>query len=125
MTTAFRIILFIVGIINILPVLIAFFPEKIPTSYGVTIPDVNYELLLRHRAVLFGIVGGGMLYAAFANKYLTIATIIGLVSMLSFILLYFLVDTPINAALTKVMKIDLVASVVLIIGFLLYKYLKI
>lgn len=120
MTTAFRILLLLVGIINTLPVLIAFLPEKIATSYGVTIPDANYELLLRHRAVLFGIVGGWMIYAAFANKYLTSATIIGLISMLSFILLYFLIGQPINAALTKVMKIDVIATVVLIIGFLLY-----
>ena len=65
----FRITLFIAGIINAIPALIAFLPNKITASYGIPIPDANFELLLRHRAVLFGIIGGLMIYSAVTKKY--------------------------------------------------------
>ena len=68
MELIFRICLFIAGVINTLPALLAFLPEKIATSYGVEVPNANYELLLRHRAVLFGIVGGLMIYSAISKK---------------------------------------------------------
>lgn len=117
----FRITLLIAGIINAIPVLIAFLPAKITDSYGITIPDANYELLLRHRAVLLGIVGGLMIYSAMTKRYYDLAASVGLISMVSFLTLYFMVDEPINAALTNVMKIDVFAILLLVIGLLLYK----
>ena len=101
----FRITLLVAGIINAIPALIAFLPAKITASYGIAIPDANYELLLRHRAVLFGIIGGLMIYSAITKKHYDLATSAGLISMISFLLLYYMIDAPINHALTKVMKI--------------------
>ena len=121
MEIAFRVGLFVAGIINLLPSFLVFLPVKIKDSYGVEIPDVNYELLLRHRAVLFGIVGGIMIYSAITKKYYELSTIIGLISMISFLILYKLVNGPVNAELTKVMKVDIAGIVILLIGFLLYK----
>tara|TARA_R110001583_G_C5362111_1_gene381690 strand:+ start:71 stop:442 length:372 start_codon:yes stop_codon:yes gene_type:complete len=120
METIFRISLFIAGGINILPSILVFLPEKISKSYGIEIPNVDFELLLRHRAVLFGIVGGLMIYSAILKKYYSISVTVGLISMISFIILYFLMN-GINAELEKVMKIDLVAVVILLVVFLLYK----
>ena len=117
----FRITLFITGIINTLPCLLAFLPAKITESYGITVPDANYELLLRHRAVLFGVVGGLMLYSALTKKYYDLATLVGLISMISFLLLYFMMNGPINEALAKVMKIDVFAVLLLVVGYILYK----
>ncbi len=122
METIFRITLFLAGIINIIPSFLAIFPEKIAKSYGIEVPDVNYELLLRHRAVLFGIIGGLLLFSAISKKYYEVALVSGLVSMISFILLYFLVGDGINAELKKVMIADLVASIVLIIGVVCYYF---
>ena len=121
METVFRITLFIAGGINLLPSILAFLPDKISKSYGIEIPSVDFELLLRHRAVLFGIVGGLMIYSAFTKKYYSISVTVGLISMVSFIILYFLMN-GINAELEKVMKIDLVAVAILLTGFLLYKF---
>jgi heme A synthase len=120
MELLFRIALFISGIINILPSLLAFLPDKISKSYGIEIPNANYELLLRHRAILFGIIGGLMIYSALVKKYYELSTIAGLVSMTSFILLYFIIGKDINQELNKVMMIDVVATVILCIGFLLF-----
>ncbi|PKA99618.1 hypothetical protein B0O79_3335 [Flavobacteriaceae bacterium MAR_2009_75] len=119
--TVFRISLLTTGGINILPSILAFLPEKISKSYGIEIPNVNFELLLRHRAVLFGIVGGIMIYAAISKKYYATSVTVGLISMFSFIVLYFLMD-GVNTALERVMQIDIVAVVFLLIGFLVYKF---
>jgi len=118
----FRICLFIAGVINFVPSLLAFLPDKISKSYGIEIPNVNYELLLRHRAVLFGIVGGLMIYSAISKKNYDQSVIIGLVSMVSFALLFFLSKGEINTELNKVLKADLVGIVILVIGYLLYKF---
>lgn len=120
MEQLFRISLFVAGVINLLPSLLAFLPAKIAKSYGIEIPNANYELLLRHRAILFGIIGGLMIYAALVKKHYELSTIAGLVSMISFIILYFLIGKDINSELKKVMIIDVVATVILCIGFVMF-----
>jgi heme A synthase len=116
----FRITLFVAGGINLLPSFLAFLPEKIAKSYGIEIPNANFELLLRHRAILFGIIGGLMIYSALVKKHYELSTITGLVSMSSFIILYFLIGKDINQEIKKVMRIDVVATVILCIGFILF-----
>jgi len=122
METIFRICLFIAGVINIIPSLIAFLPDKISSSYGIEVPDANYELLLRHRAVLFGIIGGVIIYAAITKKYYSLAITIGLISMISFIVLLKLSSGAINPELMKVMKIDIIGIIILLIGCVCYKF---
>ena len=120
MELIYRIALFMAGLINLLPALLAFLPDKISKSYGIEIPDANYELLLRQRAILFGIIGGLMIYAALVKEYYEISTIAGFVSMTSFIILYVLIGKDIKSELKKVMMIDVVATIILCIGFVLF-----
>jgi hypothetical protein len=120
METIFRITLFISGLINLLPSFLAFLPDRISKSYGIDIPNSNVELLLRHRAILFGIIGGLLIYSALVKKHYELSTMAGLVSMTSFVVLYFLIGKDINSELKKVMLIDVVAIVILCAGFLLY-----
>lgn len=123
MEIIFRISLFIAGVINFLPSLLAFIPEKFSKSYGIEIPNADFELLLRHRAILFGIIGVLMMYSAITKKYYSIAVTVGLISMISFLILYFSLN-GININLDKVMKIDSAAIVILLIGLLLFKFKK-
>lgn len=118
----FKIVLLLTGIINFIPVLILFFPSKLTNSYGVIIPDLNFELLLRHRASMFGIIGGLMIYAAIKEKYQNIATLLGLVSMISFIILFFMIGPDINNELTMVMRIDFIATIALILGYVFCEF---
>lgn len=120
MELIFRITLFTTGLINLLPMLLAFLPYKISKSYGIDIPNSNYELLLRHRAILFGIIGGLMIYSAIFKKQYEIATVVGLISMISFIILYFLINKDINSELKKVMVIDVIATLILCVGLTLF-----
>jgi hypothetical protein len=124
MQTISRILFFVAGIINLLPSMMAFLPSKIPSSYGVELLNVNYEILLRHRAVLFAVIGSLLIYTSLSKKQMEIAFTAGLVSMVSFIILYFLVGNGVNKELTNVMKIDIAGTVCLILAYITGKYEK-
>ena len=82
------------GIINFLPVMGVFSAARLETLYRVDIADPTLEILLRHRAVLFGVIGGFMIAAAFRQRFHLPAIIAGLIAMLSFLWLYYLTGDP-------------------------------
>ncbi|MEL6407192.1 MAG: phosphopantetheine adenylyltransferase [Chloroflexota bacterium] len=111
----------LVGLINAYPLVGITGTSSLNRLYGIDIIDPNLLLLMRHRAVLFGIVGGLLLYASFYSEHRTLATITGLVSMLSFVVLMFTGDT-FNAQLWRIFWADVIASVLLVIGYLAFRY---
>lgn len=74
----------IAGLINFAPLIGAISRSKLTALYGLDFSDPALELLMRHRAVLFGIVGGFMIFAAFHTPWQKSAIVIGLISMVSF-----------------------------------------
>jgi hypothetical protein len=70
---------------------------------------------MRHRAVLLGIVGGSLIMAAFRPTLRVVAAIVGLVSMVTFLMLALPVIGD-SAALARVFWADVVASVLLAAG---------
>ena len=122
MELIFRFCLLLSGIINFIPIVGAFLPNKMKQSYGIEFSDPNLELLLRHRAVLFGIIGGIMICSAFCRQYYDLSFGMGIISMGTFIFLFKLVPGKKNHALTKIMKIDLITTLILLGGFALFKY---
>lgn len=83
------------GIINFLPIVGVTSAARIESLYGVELADPALEILLRHRAVLFGLVGGFMIVAAFKKRLHAMAIVGGLIAMLSFMgLYYFTSDQP-------------------------------
>jgi hypothetical protein len=93
--------------INLAPVLGAFSPERMTTLYGVELADPNLEILMRHRAVLFGIVGGLMVVAAFHPPLRALGYAVGFTSMLSFLFVAWGVGGY-SAAIQRVILIDVV-----------------
>ena len=73
--------------INGMPVLGAFVPERMTALYGVNLDDPNLQILMRHRALLFGIVGGLLLAAVFHPPLRMPAYAVGFMSMVSFLLI--------------------------------------
>jgi hypothetical protein len=108
----------IAAAINLAPVAGAFSAERISALYGVPILDPTLETLMRHRAVLFGIVGVLLAVAAFRPSLQTPAAAAGFVSMLSFIAMAWLVG-DVTPALRRIMIADLVGSAALALGLLL------
>ena len=85
-------ILFLVAAaINLAPALGAASPERMSTLYGLALDDPNLEILMRHRAVLFGIVGSFLAVAAFHRPLRAAGYLAGFASMLSFLLIAWLV----------------------------------
>ena len=103
----------IVGVVNLLPIAGVSSASRLQTLYGVVLEDPNLVILMRHRAVLFGIVGAILVAAAFVPSLRPFAIAAGLVSMLSFVLVAHLVGKY-NAELRRVVIVDLAASALLV-----------
>jgi hypothetical protein len=50
--------LFVVGVIHLLPLAGVLGASRLSALYGIAVAEPNLERLLRHRAVLFGVLGG-------------------------------------------------------------------
>ena len=108
-------LLIVVGLINILPVLGVLSADRLVQAYGVPVAAADLEILLRHRALLFGVLGGFILYAAFLPAFQPAAMTMAAISMVGFALLVWSVGGY-NANLARVLAIDLVGIVCLAIA---------
>ncbi len=82
--------------------------------YLIDVQDNDLLILLKHRAVLFGLLGGFIIYSAFKPDLQWLAVIVGFVSMLSFIVIAFLVGDY-GTGIRKVIIADVIASAGLLI----------
>jgi hypothetical protein len=109
----------VAGAINLAPVSGAISSEQLERLYHIGAASSDVELLLRHRAILFGIVGSIIIVAAFVPGLRLTATLSGLVSMVSFIVLVFATKSG-SASLVQIAWIDVVATLILLLGFALH-----
>jgi hypothetical protein len=106
-------LLILVGIIHLLPVSGVLGAERLTALYGVSLGEPNLEILMRHRAVLFGLLGLFLVYAAFQPSLQTLAIIAGFVSVVSFIAIAWSVGGY-NAFVRRVVMADIIAMVALV-----------
>jgi hypothetical protein len=119
MHIAVTVLLVIVGVIHVLPLSGVLSAEQLTALYGLSFQEPNLEILMRHRAVLFGLLGVFLIYAAFKPTLQPLAFIAGFISVLSFIGLAWSVGDY-NEAVQKVVVADVVAIVSLVLAVLLY-----
>ena len=112
------ILLIIAGIIHLLPLSGVLGAERLAVLYGQSFDDPNLLIMMRHRAVLFGLLGTLLLAAAFVTWLRPLALGAGLISVSSFILLAKL-SPGYNEALRKVVIADWVAMVGLLLALAL------
>jgi hypothetical protein len=112
------VLVFVAALINLAPVSGVLSASGLEGAYGVTIENSNLEILLRHRALLFGIVGCLLVAAVFRSQLRPIAFSAGLFSMLSFVIIAALVGNP-NDELKRIIRVDLVGIAALLIAALL------
>ena len=110
-----RIAFILVALVNLGPVIGVASAARLNNLYGITIANPNVEILLRHRAVLFGIVGLLLLLAAFKPSLRLVAVSFGLLSMLSFVFVAVVVASY-SPEIGRVLVIDVAASVILAVG---------
>lgn len=112
----------IVAVIHLLPLSGVLGSKHLNTLYGIAFDEPNLAILMRHRAVLFGLLGAFLLYAAFRPAFQPAAFFAGFVSVLSFLYLAWTVGGY-NALVGRVFTADIVALACLIIGAAAYGYL--
>ncbi len=107
--------LIIAGGIHILPLQGVIGATHLERLYGLTFNEPNILIMMRHRAILFGLLGGFMIYAAFRAELVSIAIASGLVSAAAFIGLAWSVGGS-NAAIERIVIADCVAVACLIVA---------
>ena len=112
-------LLIIIAIIHLLPISGFFSSERLSTLYGIEIASTELEILMRHRAILFGLLGAFLAYAAFISSLQPLAFIAAFVSIASFFYLAFKVREY-NGAIRRVVIADVVAAVCLLAAIILF-----
>lgn len=111
--------LLVAALIHLLPLSGVLGAHRLTALYGLPFEEQNLAILMRHRAVLFGMVGAFLALAAFKPGLQAGALLVGLLSVLSFLLLAWSVGGY-NAHLARVVLADVVALVCLLLGAAAY-----
>ena len=108
MNIAIGVLLVIVGAILALPVVGVVDAAALARLYGVAFDEPNVVILMRHRAVMFGLVGAFVIYAAFRPALRPLAFVAAFVAIGSFLAIA-LTAGGYNASVGKVVIADVVA----------------
>jgi len=123
MPKVISVLLLITGLINFLPVIGVLSSDQINGLYGLEIDNRDLMILLRHRALLFGIIGGFVIYSAFKRQYQLASILMMLVSMLGFLFILHIEGSS-NYALAKIALIDVIGIVLALIALMLKLFLS-
>lgn len=115
--------LVVVGVIHLLPLSGVLGSERLALLYGLQLNEPNLEILMRHRAVLFGLLGAFMVFAAFKPAYQTVAFIGGFISVVSFLYLAWSLGSY-NEQVGRVFVADVVALGCLVAGGVVHAVLQ-
>ena len=111
--------LIVVAVIHLIPVTGVMGGDRLSALYGLSLQEPNISILMRHRAILFGLMGLFFLYAAFKPALQPLAFVAGFTSVLSFFVLSWLVG-DFNEAIRKIIIGDIVAFISLVLAWFLY-----
>lgn len=112
-------LLLVAGIIHLLPLIGVLGGDRLNALYGLALDEPNLQILMRHRAVLFGLLGALLVTAAFVPGLRGLALLGGLISVVSFLLLAW--SAPLyNEALRRVVVADWVALACLLLALPLH-----
>lgn len=112
-------LLLAVGLVKFLPLVGALGPNQLSSLYGLSFEGSDLSILMRHRAVLFGFIGGLIMWSAFQPALRPYAFVAGFISTLSFVALALSVGDY-NAQLRKVMIADVVLALILTVALVIH-----
>lgn len=111
--------LVVVAIIHLFPLLGVLGATQLTSLYGLDFSDPNLAILMRHRAVLFGLMGAFFLYSAFKSTLQPIAFVAGFISIVSFLVLVWMTGDY-NPQVARIVAGDVVALVALAVAVAAY-----
>ena len=103
------------GLMHLLPLAGVLGADRLAALYGIGIAGPDLAILMRHRAVLFGLIGALCLAAAFREPLQWAALLMALASVLAFLVLAWGTGGY-NGAIARVVTADLIAAGLLIAG---------
>ena len=115
--------LVVAGVIHLLPLSGVLGSERLTSLYGLSFSEPNLAILIRHRAVLFALLGLLLIAAAFRPMLRTVAFIAGLISVVSFLWIAAAVGNY-NDQIDRVVTADIAALVCLLTGFVAHRYVQ-
>lgn len=119
MEKAIVVCLIFVGVIHLLPVSGLIGAERLSLLYGVSVSEPNLEILMRHRAVLFLLMGLLLIAAAFIPALRVTAIVGGFISVVSFLVIAWSTGDY-NDAVRRIVIADIAAAVALCIATVLH-----
>lgn len=105
----------LVALIHLAPLAGVLGVARMEAAYGIDIAGPDLAVLMRHRAVMFGLLGGFMLAAIFVRELQPWALGLALLSAGAFVLLAWATPGH-NANLGKVALVDVAAVVFSLVG---------
>jgi hypothetical protein len=111
--------LVMVALIHLLPVSGVVSADRLAVLYGLSFEEVNLEILMRHRAVLFGILGVFLCYSAFKPRLFLSGLSAAFVSVISFLYIAWSVGGY-NSEIGRVFVADVFALICILIGLVAY-----
>jgi hypothetical protein len=115
--------LVVVGVVHLLPLSGVLGGERLAALYGLSFNDPNLAILMRHRALRFGLLGSFLIFAAFRPAFQPLAFVAGFASVISFLWLAWFVGGY-NEHLGRVVAADIGALVCLGAGAAGYVHLR-
>jgi hypothetical protein len=116
---ALRIILILLALLNLVPGIVALWPERSVALYSQTLDTPTLALLIRHRAVLLACVGAALGWAALDSRLVWPALVFAATSKLSFLAIGTEIGWP--PPLIRIAQADGVALVLGSIAALLHR----
>lgn len=113
------IIVFAVGVLNLLPAIAFFDVSKFETLYGAGVKGDSMLVLMRHRGILLAAIGLALIFSFFRPETRGLAICIALLSKAAFIFLAFS-SAASSPEIARVAAIDVVASILLFAAFLIW-----
>ncbi|WP_158726859.1 phosphopantetheine adenylyltransferase [Tomitella fengzijianii] len=107
--------LVVAGLINTVPALGALSADMAYAAYGIEPGGSGTAVLLRHRGMLFGVIGIGLVAAAFRPDLRAAAVGANAISFAGFLALV-LMEGPVNPEIARVAAVDTAALGVLACG---------
>jgi hypothetical protein len=112
-------LLVMVAVIHLLPAVGVGGRAPLERLYGIAVDEPNLLLLMRHRAVLFGLLGAFLLAAAFDRRLHLAGLVAGLASVGSFLVLAGRTG-DMNGHVRRVCLVDAVAAACLLAGLVVH-----
>lgn len=109
------VVLLLVAALHVLPLAGVLSAARLSSLYGITVQDPSLEILMRHRAVLFGVLAAFLAYAARHRRWHGAGLLAGGVSVGSFLVLAATVGRY-NAAVSTVVTADVAALALLAVA---------